>query len=734
METTVASSSHPLAATGQAAPVSADPESTIQNPKADIAHFAAPEVPWKRWMYLVLAVLLVGAFFYLNWCFFVLAHGGVDQNGYLVGGRMFHEHFSARLNGTNPDTGKVDPFLFVGRMWVGADVGTDAERFYPKYPIGLPMLIGLMFQIGGEKGGPWLTYWISPVCMTLAMAGTFGLIRAIAGSFAALLGTIALAVSPVTLLLSTNPNSHASTLFCVTWGMYFLVRWWQSGGAWRASLAGLLVGYATTIRYTEALLVLPLLLVVIFRLSSQWREARRLARKGIGEGIGSRGLGPGSRVQGPGEDQKSEVQDPHSEISNQQSPIPNPQSKIPRPLLESLLLLAWWSIPIIMLACFNLRAMGTLTGYDPTNESKGFSWDYFVVNWYAVLHQLNDTGMTFLFPLALAAMVWMFWWSWRMALVMASWVIPSALVYAFYYWAPDNKADPFGNAAAIGYLRFFLTILPALAACAYWLISQIYARAIDPDRMAGPQAVSMVMAGVLTAATIGVSLRSSMRNMELEHHQRLVLADRAQRIADAIESAQAQAGPSARREAVVFGREDALMHHLQFLTPHRYYNAASFNARSIESLMAMDPDAPQGLDPNRRMALAKRLDDMLSQRLGRSVEETELAVRRSEMQRMLVEEQDKVVSSAHKAGRRVFCITSGKTAEAARSILDVRGYDMRTVSSWNVGIPPPTYEVVRPFSKPRPTPSRRYDVGTWYQVVEVLPRAPSTASVPRGRN
>src|SRR5690606_22027777 len=118
--------------------------------------------------------------------------------------------------------------------------------------------------------GQTFVYLVSPVTMVLALAGTFFLVRLVVPSFYALLGTIILATSPVTLWSVNNPNSHAATLACVVWGMYLLVRWWQTGGVWRARGAGFLLGYAVTIRYTEGLLILPLMMVAIDRLLSAW--------------------------------------------------------------------------------------------------------------------------------------------------------------------------------------------------------------------------------------------------------------------------------------------------------------------------------------------------------------------------------------------------------------------------------------------------------------------------------
>ncbi|MGH7214734.1 MAG: hypothetical protein ACREIT_08220, partial [Tepidisphaeraceae bacterium] len=278
----------------------------------------------------------------LNLAYWVPAHQGVDQNGYIVGGKMLAQHWTMKFVPSLPGSAATfDPHQFVGRMWVGADHGTASERYYPKYPIGLPLLFAVAMKLGGASGGAVLVYWINPVAMTLATFATFYLLRLVGGSFLALLATIAFATSPVTLGLTNEVNSHATTVCCVAWGMFFLLRWWQEGGDapdcetasegedrsrwWRwflvsgASLrrigAGVLLGYACTIRYTEGLLVVPLVLVALFNL--RWRDWRSW--------------------------------------------------------VDSALLGAWWAVPVLALLTYNVRAIGSLTGYDTTNESTGFA-------------------------------------------------------------------------------------------------------------------------------------------------------------------------------------------------------------------------------------------------------------------------------------------------------------------------------------------------------------------------
>ena len=74
------------------------------------------------------------------------------------------------------------------------------------------------------------------------------------------------------LALADNPNSHASCVAFVVWGMFLLVRWWQTGSIWRGALAGFLLGYACLIRYSEGLLILPILVATLLAAENARRE------------------------------------------------------------------------------------------------------------------------------------------------------------------------------------------------------------------------------------------------------------------------------------------------------------------------------------------------------------------------------------------------------------------------------------------------------------------------------
>lgn len=345
-----------------------------------------PESRARRSILFLVAALVIAVFLLTNLHYFWFPlHGGVDQNGYLVGGKMIAQTGSMALCPRNPATLANDPWQFVGRMWVGFDLGTPHERYFPKYPVGLPLAYAILLKLGGPIAGVPLAHLLSPVTMTLSLLGTYLLARLLLGSWPALAVMVLVALSPITLNLATNPNSHALSLFLVSWGMYFAVRWWLRGGALNALLAGLLVGATVSVRYSEGLLLLPLTLLVFFRIAdARFREPRRW--------------------------------------------------------FQGLLLLVAWAIPVAALLWHNRLAMGAWTGYGPTNESTGFAWGYFLENWDTMLRQMYQMGFTLIFPLALGGLAAGLAWNWRVALFLGSWILPCLLLYTAYYWAPENVA------------------------------------------------------------------------------------------------------------------------------------------------------------------------------------------------------------------------------------------------------------------------------------------------------
>ena len=352
-----------------------------------------PEPARTRWIFLAVALLAAVGFFAVLHAYWVPADPNVDENAYLVSGKLL-----ARTG--SPGFVPPDPYALVGKMWIGTAEG----RFYPKYPLGQPLLVALAIRTLGLSAA----FAVNPLLMALALLGVFLLVREAAGSPAGLLAMLALALSPVVLAETNDPDSHAASLAFTVWGMFLLLRWWRTGKLGTAALAGLLLGYSAIVRYTEGLLLLPLLLVVLFRLG------RRPER---------------------------------------------------RSLYAAAALLAGWAAPIAAQVAFNLRALHSLTGYDTTHESTAFSTAYFAHNWQLTARQLFTLGLPWLLlPLAVLGLAVLAWRQRRLGVVLWAWLLPNLLLYTAYYWALENDG--------VNFLRFFLSVFPPLALGLGWLLTR----------------------------------------------------------------------------------------------------------------------------------------------------------------------------------------------------------------------------------------------------------------------
>ena len=521
-----------------------------------------------RRVYAAIAVAIVLAFFVAAGFYWVPAHPGTDQNGYLVGGKLFARTGST---GFRPD----DPYSFVGRMWVQTADG----RCFPKYPLGLSVVYGLLLKIGGARHGIPLCFGVNPVAMGLALVATFLIVRRLAGSFAGVLGLLIVATSPVCVGLTDNPNSHATALCCVAWGMWLLLGWWQSYGLWRAVGAGLLLGAAVTIRYTEGLLLLPMAAVALLNLRRDRRAWLEAAALGLA-----------------------------------------------------------WAGPVALLAGYNLHAMHTLTGYDPTNESTGFAWANFAVNWDTMLRELNTTGLLFTLPFAVLGGVAMWRREWRTSLLLALWVGPNLVLYTAYYWAPN---DP----STISYLRFTLTVFPALAAMALLGMGWLTATG-------GPLAT--VGIGLVVAIGCGAGLYTALDNATVEAATNRAVLRGAQTITGLAPAGSVVLGP------------DRLLNYLQLAGDYRLYDTQQFNRQAIQQLGTIDPNAPTGLQPQRAEAI--------------------YAAHRDESEGQLVAHEAQLVTEALAAGRRVFVVEAstgaGRPGGVARLVVRDR-FTARVVGGWD---------------------------------------------------
>ncbi len=298
--------------------------------------------------------------------YFVPAFNGVDESGYVVSGRRL-----AVAGDLAQRTS--DPFEFVS----GNSVETEPGVYYAKYPIGYPALVAVAYKLGG----PAATFLVNPILATLAVFGIFLFARALLDDMAGVFAAILLATNPLHDYFGLSSLSHTGSLCFAVWGMYFVWEWSQRGGWWRALLGGALAAYAVSVRYTEALLVLPVLATIVWR----WRR-------------------------------------PHCGR-------------------EVLIMLVAGVVALLPLLMQHVVAYGSIftSGYSLCGEATGFGWQWFKDNWNLMLTRMDDNGLLLLFPLGLVGLLYLGTRDRRRAVFLALWAVPSLLLYSAYYWAPRGE-------------------------------------------------------------------------------------------------------------------------------------------------------------------------------------------------------------------------------------------------------------------------------------------------------
>ena len=371
--------------------------------------------------------------------YYVPAFTGVDENGYLCAARR------VALTG-NSIKHTVHPLEYVSENVVQ----TGDAVFYAKYPLGYPWLCALGYWIAGPTG----TFLVNPILAIAAVLGMFLLARAMTNVFAGLLAAILLATNPWHLVFGISADSHSGATAFAVWGMYFLWRWGKSGGWVNAVAAGVLTAYAYMVRYSEALLILPILAIVVWR---YFQERQSLTTT------------------------------------------------------ERICRLTRWRMEVALLG---LAAIGTVapllahhwiafggpfrTGYTLCGESTGFGWKWFTGNWWLMLTKLNTPGLWLIFPLGVAGLAYVAVHDYRRASLLGLWCGPTILLYTAYYWAPLWEGA--------AYLRFFVSVFPALIISALILLCEVVK----------PRPLWIVAVGVLVAITATFNLHSALTELGKE--------------------------------------------------------------------------------------------------------------------------------------------------------------------------------------------------------------------------
>ena len=428
-----------------------------------------------RWAWLAVGLGVTALFAVVAFRFYAPADAGVDQNAYLTAGRMIAQQHTTRyvlpvVPNATPGTPNPGGYAYTGGMFVRMPNGD----YFPKYPFGLPLLYACFFWLFGPDKGPIYAFVVSPASATLAVLGTFFLARSVAGSFAAVMAAIVLGTSQVMLSLADNPNSHAACTAFIVWGMFLLVRWWQTGSIWQGAVAGFLIGYAFTIRYTEGLLVIPIAIACLTRVRwghwSPWLLASAAGAAALSFllAINLYTLPDWADVHGihhffgPGKTGHAVVAILAGTYALAALVFVSLMTArgLHRAWLASFLRnvlpgLAW-CVPVVALLVYNSVQMGHAAGYDTTHESElgvAFKWSFLVHNWEMVVRTFDDLELFFVIPFALAGLALAFRRSWRVGVLLLAWLVPGVMLYTSYYWSMDFD---------VSYARFYLSFLPAL--------------------------------------------------------------------------------------------------------------------------------------------------------------------------------------------------------------------------------------------------------------------------------
>ena len=433
-----------------------------------------------------LFLLILGIYALLLATFYVPAHPGVDQNGYMTTGRELVEHGRLYFRPHNP-------YQFIGAMMVQLPDGL----VYAKYPPGVGVLAALAWFLGGRNA----IYAVDPICVLIGMSAAYVLFLQLVDEFPALIGVVLLMINPVILQFADDADSHGAAFGFTTLGMCLLVIWLRRGG-WRwGAAAGIVLGFCPWMRYTEALWCIPLLVALIIARANDRRPWRDVAATAVA-----------------------------------------------------------YALPILGLAAINWISFGYpwRTGYWYCGEQGGFSWRYLVAgdatsnyqgNWITLLGQFENFGLFLIFPFVALGMGRLLAEQRRWGLLLAAWIIPSAAVYLFYYWAPSQLNT-------VIYLRFFIDLMPAMILCALWAMMNIFGPFINTRGLT---------VGLLTFMAGAYCLTRSVPDMERARAVKINLVDAAKTL-------NRFTGP----RAVIFA-DPPLCDYLGSITNDRLYNLQIFS-------------------------------------------------------------------------------------------------------------------------------------------------------------
>jgi hypothetical protein len=285
--------------------------------------------------------------------------------------------------------------------------------------------------------------------------------------------------------------------------------------------------------------------------------------------------------------------------------------------------------------------------------------------------------------------------SWRLGLVLTGWIVPSMLLYASYYWAPDNTT-------ALSYGRFFLTILPPLIVCAIFFILRAgmlprpQVLPSEPPTRLRWMTASMIAAGVVVALGSAVDAQAATQVLAKDQAANLNLLTAMQMVRDYVPQG-----------ATIFG-DDNLLRELQFVGEWKLYDYRLFTRAYVDRLGRVDPDDPSPLQFQRSRALYDRLA--------------------GQTDAQLFADQINLMTAVVSSGQEVYLVLPPRLSNNLTRRADAtRRLDAQVVATWNDTAP--TTEPARKAQPAKPVRPRRNGLEredqSW-EIVRIVLKSPLT--------
>ncbi len=321
----------------------------------------------KQAIYLSIAVILVIGHFIFLFSHFEPGISGPDTHGYFKQAELIANHGRTWFD-------LDSPLQYTNFHWLK----TDENRFYSRYPAGFPLILAIVYKLGG----PSAAMLVNPILTSLSLLGLYLLCRLWIGGVWGLVAVLVMAINSVANVHAFWGGSHPAIAFFLIWGLYLLARWSDRPSMQLALLAGLCLGMIPTIRYAETLFGVGAGLFLVLH----WNLGAKYIKTSIAAMAGA-------------------------------------------------------SIPIFCMLINNKISLGTFTtsAYDLGHPL--FTWQYFKDHAVSYIDMILSTGAGFFGPLGLLGITILCTRreTWRIGVLFAAILLPITLLYMAYYFGTGDR-------------------------------------------------------------------------------------------------------------------------------------------------------------------------------------------------------------------------------------------------------------------------------------------------------